>query len=158
MNVLKIDNWDDKNGEGARMTIFVAGCSFKCKGCFNHKSWSYLSGEECTDKLINDTFNLFDANRKYLSGLSILGGEPLAPRNFQRVIEICQIFKARFPEKNIWLWSGYVIEELQNLPQAEILKIIDVLIDGQFIANLHDNSLKFRGSSNQRILKKEVDF
>ena len=158
MNILKIEHWDDKNGQGARLTIFVAGCSFKCKGCFNYKSWSYLSGYECTDELMNSTFDLFDNNKEFLSGLSILGGEPLAPRNFKRVVEICSLFKSRFPEKNIWLWSGYTIEDLKTLPQATILQIIDILVDGQFIEELQDDCLEFRGSSNQRILRKGADF
>lgn len=158
MNLLKIDQFDDKNGTGARMTIFVAGCPHKCEGCFNVVSWSYLAGYECTQEIITKLFDKFDKDRAFLTGLSILGGEPLAPRNYKGVMDICRQFKTRFPEKDIWAWTGYTLEELKSLPQKEALPLIDTLVDGKFVESLKDSELAFRGSSNQRILKRGADY
>lgn len=158
MNLLKIDEFDDKNGDGARMTIFVSGCPHKCLNCFNKISWGYKNGFECTSSVKEAIFSKFRENVDFLSGLSILGGEPLAPRNFKEVIVICKEFKTLFPNKNIWLWSGYTLEEIQHLPQNKALKYIDTLVDGRFVEELKDTELNFRGSSNQRILKNGIDF
>ncbi|MCY9861237.1 anaerobic ribonucleoside-triphosphate reductase activating protein [Vibrio coralliirubri] len=158
MNLLKIDHFDDKNGNGARMTIFVAGCPHKCKGCFNVVSWSYLTGYECTQDVLTCLFDKFEKDRQFLTGLSILGGEPLAPRNYEGVLDICLQFKKRFPEKDIWVWTGYTLEELKEQPQAIALSLIDTLVDGRFEESLKDTELAFRGSSNQRILKLGIDY
>ncbi|ELP5899891.1 anaerobic ribonucleoside-triphosphate reductase activating protein [Vibrio vulnificus] len=158
MNIIKIDKFDDKNGDGARMTLFVAGCPHKCEGCFNKVSWSYLSGFECTKDVVEAFFSDFSENEAFLNGISILGGEPLAPRNFQTVKEICRSFKQQFPTKNIWVWSGYTLEQIQQSPQRVVLDYVDTLVDGKFVQSLHDPHLKFRGSSNQRILNKGIDY
>jgi anaerobic ribonucleoside-triphosphate reductase activating protein len=158
MNYLKIDEFDDKNGDGARMTIFVAGCPHKCEGCFNYKSWSYISGEAFTEEVQLSLFNSFETNREFLAGLSVLGGEPLAPRNRDAVIEMCRQFKLTFPEKNIWLWSGYTLAEIQESAASPILKVVDTLVDGKFEQDLHDLELSYRGSSNQRILRSGEHF
>lgn len=158
MNLLKIDHFDDKNGVGSRMTIFVAGCPHKCEGCFNVVSWSYLAGYECTQEVISNFLDRFEKDKDFLTGLSILGGEPLAPRNYEGVMDICRQFKQRFPDKDIWVWTGYTLEEIKEHPQNSALSLIDTLVDGRFKESLKDTELAFRGSSNQRILNRGIDY
>lgn len=158
MNYSSINWIDDKNGDGCRLTLFVSGCPHKCEGCFNKKTWSYHSGEEFSQEIEDSIFKYFEKNKSYLKGLSILGGEPMAPRNVERVGELLKKFKESYPEKDIWVWSGYTLEELTTPEQIETLKLIDTLVDGRYEESLRDTELRFRGSSNQRILVKNVDY
>lgn len=147
MNYAKIKPVDVANGEGVRVSLFVSGCSHHCKGCFNSELWNYDAGEAFSSEIIFGIIHLCDP--AHISGLSLLGGEPLDPRNVQRVMELCAVFKKYHPNKTIWCYTGYRWEDIKQL---HILKYIDVLVDGQFVEDLKDPRLKFRGSSNQRII------
>lgn len=147
MNYGKIKPVDVANGEGVRVSLFVSGCPHHCKGCFNAELWNYDAGEPFTFQTIEDIIH--SCLRPYISGLSLLGGEPLDPKNIQRVTDLCALFKRTFPKKTIWCYTGYQWEDVKHL---HIMKYIDVLVDGQFVEALKDPRLKFRGSANQRII------
>ena len=149
--IAKIKRYCISNGEGLRTAVFFSGCPFHCKGCFNKELWDYNYGIEFTQKIKEEIFSSID---DHISGISILGGEPLCKENYDIVLNLCKDFKAAFPNKTIWLWTGYTLDAVS----AEILNYIDVLIDGQFIQEKYDYNLKWRGSSNQRILRKRFDF
>ena len=149
--IAKIKRYCISNGEGLRTAVFFSGCPFHCKGCFNKELWDYNYGIEFTQKIKEEIFSSID---DHISGISILGGEPLCKENYDTVLNLCKDFKAAFPNKTIWLWTGYTLDAVH----AEILNYIDVLIDGQFIQEKYDYNLKWRGSSNQRILRKRFDF
>ena len=147
MNYAKIKPVDVANGEGVRVSIFVSGCSHHCKGCFNAELWNYDAGQKFTCDVIDEILNL--CSKDYITGLSLLGGEPLDPKNMADMNILCHAFKRKFPNKTIWCYTGYVWE---NVKQLYIMKYIDVIVDGQFVQALADPRLKFRGSSNQRII------
>ena len=147
MRYSKIRKMDVANGIGIRVSIFMQGCTFNCKNCFNPETHDFNGGIEFTDETINKVLELCDND--YIEGLSILGGEPLHPLNIEGSTKLAKAFKQKFPNKNIWVWSGFVFEQLN---QKEILNYIDVLVDGLFKEELHDPTLKFRGSSNQRVI------
>ncbi|MFZ7173975.1 anaerobic ribonucleoside-triphosphate reductase-activating protein [[Pasteurella] aerogenes] len=148
MNYLQYYPVDIVNGEGTRCTLFVSGCEHGCKGCYNQKSWSFSAGvlfdQAMEDQIIRD---LKDTRIKR-QGLSLSGGDPLHPRNMPTLLALVQRVKRECPEKDIWLWTGYKLEEL-NEEQQQMLPYIDVLIDGKFVKALADPSLIWRGSSNQ---------
>jgi anaerobic ribonucleoside-triphosphate reductase activating protein len=146
----KIKPVDVANGEGIRVSLFVSGCPHKCKGCFNSELWDYDAGDVFTINAFERVLTL--CGKDYISGLSLLGGEPLAPENRVDVWELCGWFKRIYPEKTIWLYTGYVWEEICELP---VMDYIDVLVDGRFVEGLSDPRLRFRGSSNQRIIDVE---
>jgi anaerobic ribonucleoside-triphosphate reductase activating protein len=147
MNYGKIKLTDVANGEGVRVSLFVSGCPHHCKGCFNAELWDYNAGEEFTHDLI---FNILDfCSLDHISGLSLLGGEPLDPKNLKQVTLLCYCFKRQYPNKTIWCYTGYEWDRIKHL---EIMPYIDVLVDGQFVQELKDPRLRFRGSSNQRII------
>lgn len=161
MNYSSINKFDDKNGDGARLVLFVSGCPHKCFNCFNKSTWSYLSGDPFSTEIEQDFFDYFEENKEFLSGISLLGGEPLAPRNIETTTAIMKRFKDNYGSlgKDIWVWSGYTLEELQdNEQQRAALALIDTLVDGKYVEELKDPDLKHRGSSNQRILKKGENF
>ena len=137
------------NGPGIRISIFVQGCSFHCKNCFNSETWDFDGGKEFTNKELEYLLTL--GENTHTKGLSILGGEPLHPNNVDTVIEICKAYKEKFPDKTIWLWTGFTYENL-NDKQKEVLKYLNVLVDGQFVDELKDFRLKYCGSSNQRVI------
>ena len=147
MNYGKIKPVDVANGEGVRVSLFVSGCPHHCKGCFNPELWNYDAGQEFTFETINGILNL--CFKDYISGLSLLGGEPLDPWNLKGVMDLCYAFKRYFPNKTIWCYTGYKWETINHL---EVMKHIDILVDGKFIEDLKDPRLRFRGSSNQRII------
>lgn len=151
----KIKELDIANGKGIRTSVFFSGCPHHCKGCFNKETWNENIGNDFTEETIDNIIVSLD--NEYTSGLSLLGGEPLAPYNIDAAIDLCRNVYTAFPNKNIWVWTGYKLEDLNN-KQKEILNYIDVLIDGPFIEELKDLSISWRGSSNQRILKKGQDF
>ena len=161
MNYAKIEPMSIVDGTGCRVSLFVSGCRNHCKGCFNEVTWDFNYGKPFTE--IEENEILEDCNKEYISGLTILGGEPMEPENQVVLENLIKKFKERFPEKNIWMYTGYVLEK-DLLPGQRkyvegvtglILDSIDTLVDGPFILAERNLSLKFRGSNNQRILDKE---
>lgn len=145
---------DVNNGEGCRVTLWVAGCTHHCKGCHNPQTWSFKSGREFTEDIKNKLYNVL--RLPYIKGITFSGGDPLD--SFEDVFELIKDIKNSFNDKDIWLFSGYTLEDIKNSEKSVILDYIDVLVDGEFKEELKDLSLKFRGSSNQRILYKDIDF
>ena len=147
MNYNKIRKMDISNGPGVRVAIFMQGCEFHCKNCFNTETWDFKKGKEFTDKTIERVLEL--AEKDYIAGLSILGGEPMHPKNEENTTKLAKAFKEKYPNKNIWMWSGFLFE---NIKDKEVFKYVDVLVDGRYQDELHDFRLKYRGSSNQRVI------
>lgn len=147
MNYAKIKHVDVANGEGVRVSLFVSGCPHHCKGCFNSELWDYDEGEEFDGDVVIQILQA--CSPSHIAGLSLLGGEPLDPNNIKRMTLLCRRFKQLYPNKTIWCYTGYEWERVKHL---DILKDIDVLVDGKFVQELADPRLKFRGSSNQRII------
>lgn len=145
---------DVNNGEGCRVTLWVAGCTHHCKGCHNPQTWSFKSGREFTEDIKNKLYNVLKL--PYIKGITLSGGDPLD--SFDDIFELVKDIKNSFNNKDIWLFSGYTLEDIQNSDKNIILEYIDVLVDGEFKEELKDLTLKFRGSSNQRILYKDIDF
>ncbi len=148
---------DVANGIGVRISLFVSGCTHHCKGCFNEEAWDFHYGNEFTEKEIEKIINLMD--HPYIAGLTLLGGEPLEHVNQQGILPLLRKVKEKFPDKNIWCYSGYNFEddimgkmykEWKETP--ELLSYLDVLVDGEFEEDKKDIKLRFRGSSNQRII------
>lgn len=147
----KIREMDISDGEGIRVSLFVQGCEFHCKGCFNPETWNFESGKEFTTETLDVLLKLCD--KKYIKGLSILGGEPMHPKNRETVVDIMRAFKFKFPNKDIWMWTGYTLENLlaeNNDDVKSMLIYLDYLIDGQFIEEKKNLNLKWAGSENQR--------
>lgn len=140
---------DVSNGPGMRVSIFFQGCHFHCKGCFNEETWNFKEGKEFTNKEVELILDL--ANKDYIKGLSILGGEPLHPNNLEGTLSLVKAFKEKYPNKTIWLWTGYTHENLDD-KQKEVVSNLDVLIDGPFRLDLSDFDLMYKGSSNQRVI------
>ena len=166
MNYASIRTCDIANGEGVRVTLFVSGCTHRCKGCFNPDQWDFDYGELFTRE-VEDRI-LKDLEPSYISGLSILGGEPMEPTNQRVLVPFLRRVREKFGDtKTIWVYTGCILDtdllaaKVGNLPESrwhievtdEFLKMIDVLVDGPFVEELKDISLQFRGSSNQRILR-----
>ncbi len=143
-----IREMDISNGPGVRVSIFTQGCSFHCKNCFNEETWDFKGGKEFNDETINKVLDL--CNKKHIKGLSILGGEPMHPSNIEGTTKLAKAFKERYPDKSLWVWSGFKFDE--DLKDKEVVKYIDVLVDGQYKDELHDFTLKWKGSSNQRVI------
>lgn len=150
MNYNKIRKMDISNGPGVRVSLFVQGCTFNCKNCFNPETHDFNEGNKFSLIQVNQILSLCKPD--YIRGLSILGGEPLHPKNTEDVTTLCKYFKQEYPFKTIWVWSGFKFEDLVKRENNEIFNYIDVLIDGQFIEELYDPSLLYRGSSNQRVI------
>ena len=151
-NYAKINAADFANGEGIRVSIFFSGCKFHCKGCFNSELWDFNYGVPFTQETIDTIIELMKPD--YIKGLSILGGEPF--QNRRAVKELVLKVKSAYPNKDIWVWTGYKMEEFigwttYGLYEKPILDNIDVLIDGRYEDDKRDLTLAFRGSSNQRI-------
>ena len=157
MNFSAINPTDIANGRGVRVSLFVSGCTHHCPGCFNASTWDFNAGQPFTEETEEHILGLLKPD--YINGLSLLGGEPFEPVNQRALLPLIREFKARFPEKDIWAYSGYVYDR-DLLPGGrafcevtdEILDSLAVLVDGPFIERLKDISLKFRGSSNQRLI------
>ena len=147
MRYNKIRKMDISNGPGVRVSIFFQGCHFHCKDCFNSETWDFEGGKEFTDKTIDRVIEL--CGNDYIVGLSMLGGEPMHPVNIEGTTKLAKTFKEKYPNKNIWVWSGFLFEGLKD---KEVLKYIDVLVDGQFKTELFDPRLRWKGSSNQRVI------
>ena len=148
MKYNKIRKMDISNGPGVRVSIFMQGCSFHCKNCFNPETWDFKSGTEFTDETIDKIIDL--ANNDYIKGLSILGGEPMHPNNIKGTTKLAKKFKEIYPDKTIWVWSGFLFD--RDLKDKEVLNYIDVLVDGRYEDELHDFTLKWKWSSNQRVI------
>ena len=160
MNYCDIKFCDSGNGDGVRVSLWVSGCDNKCPGCFNEIAWDYNYGKLFTDIEMNEI--LRGCAKSYITGLTILGGEPMSPLNQPDVLRICDAYKQRYPEKTLWIYTGYILER-DLLPGQRkhvevvtdrILDLVDVLVDGPFIQAQRDLSLQFRGSSNQRLLSR----
>jgi len=150
VNYGRIKKTDIANGPGVRVSLFVSGCRNRCKGCFQPETWDFNYGQEYDG--VNTANEIIEAlSPEYISGLSILGGDPIERENVSEVVTLCHLVKLLYPDKSIWLWTGYYYEELL-LREPKILEYVDVIVDGPFKENLKDISLVWRGSSNQRII------
>ena len=167
-----IKNCDIANGEGVRVTIFVSGCTHHCKGCFQPETWNFSYGEEYTEETADKIIEMLKPI--YIDGLTLLGGEPMEPDNQRALLPLLRRIRAELPSKNIWCYSGFTLENdlletaephggrvnadgsILSRPRCEatdeMLSLIDILVDGEFIAEQKNISLSFRGSENQRII------
>ena len=154
MRYNKVRKMDISNGPGVRVSVFFQGCMFHCKSCFNSETWDFNLGKEYTLDIENKILEF--CKEDYIDGLSILGGEPMHPLNIEGTIHLARRFKEMYPKKTLWAWSGYLFDEI---PNKEIFKYIDVLVDGRFMVDKKDPRLKYAGSSNQRVIdvKKTYD-
>lgn len=150
MNYHKYFPVDVINGEGTRCTLFVAGCEHHCVGCYNKSTLNPNSGNPFTQLLEDQIINDLNDQRIKRRGLSLSGGDPLHPNNVDPILHLVKRVKKECPDKDIWLWSGYVLDELTE-KQRQIIALVDVMIDGRFMQDLRDPSLLWRGSSNQII-------
>jgi len=150
MNYHQYHPIDVVNGPGTRSTLFVSGCEHNCKGCYNQSTWSLRSGHSYTQDLENRIIADLNDTRIPKRGLSLSGGDPLHPQNVSAILHLVKRVKQECTDKDIWLWTGYLLSELSEA-QKQVLEYIDVLIDGKFIKELADPSLDWRGSSNQVI-------
>lgn len=162
MRYASIRNMDISNGEGVGVSLFVQGCHFHCKNCFNQDTWDFSGGKEWNREIEDEFMKL--ANRPYIKRVSLLGGEPLADENVLDIMRLINRIKTECPDKKIWCYTGYTWEQIfpivnpyLNLTQAEmtrqnVVKSCDILVDGRFVEEEKDLSLEFRGSENQRII------
>lgn len=165
MNYAQMRSMDISNGEGIGVSLFVQGCDFHCKNCFNSETWDFSKGQEWNEKTKNQFLKLVE--KPFIQRVSILGGDPLHPKNVQNVLKIVDEIRVSYPTKNIWLYTGYTWEQIMypivtddlNLERDCIIKArkelvskCDVLIDGRYVDKLRDVSLHWRGSSNQRVI------
>ena len=148
MRYNKIRKMDISNGPGVRVSIFMQGCSFNCKNCFNKETHDFCGGKEFDDSTIERVLEL--CNNENIEGLSILGGEPMHPKNIDGTTKLAKAFKEKFPNKSIWSWSGYSFDN--DLKDKEVVKYLDVLVDGQYNDDLRNPTLKWKGSENQRVI------
>lgn len=170
MRYAQIRSMDISNGDGVGVSLFVQGCPFHCKNCFNSETWDFNGGKKWTEKTKNKFMELID--RPYIKRVSFLGGECLAEQNLDEVLKLVQEIRISFPEKTIWLYTGFEWNQIMNmqvmqpifsckdleskiqniLKRQEIIKMCDVLVDGEYIDEQKDLTLKFRGSKNQRVI------
>ena len=157
MNYADIKKYDVANGPGVRISLFVSGCSHFCKGCFNEIAWDYNYGKEFTDDTINEIVEFLD--NPHIAGLTILGGEPMDPKNQDALVPLVKKVKELYPNKTIWCFTGYLFDKdlLENMYKEnpstrELLSRFDVMVDGEFVEELKNLNLKFKGSSNQRTI------
>ncbi|AFB83895.1 anaerobic ribonucleotide reductase small subunit [Vibrio phage pVp-1] len=152
MNYMQYYPTDVVNGEGTRCVLFVSGCSHGCNGCYNEAAWNPNSGHEFTQELEDQIIKDLQDTRIKRRGLTLSGGDPLHKRNFASVLRLCKRVRKECPTKDIWLYTGYTLEQVKQGRFCAILDYIDVLVDGKFEKDLYDAGLKFRGSSNQNII------
>lgn len=151
MRYNKIRKMDISNGEGIRVSIFVQGCTFNCAGCFNPETHDFNEGKEFTQETLSTLLDL--CNNSQIKGLSILGGEPLHSKNVDTVLKIVKQFKQSYPNKDLWLWTGFQFEDiLKDINKKLVIEYCDFIIDGRFIENKKDLRLKWAGSTNQRFI------
>ncbi len=157
MNYATIKNCDIANGPGVRISLFVSGCRHHCKGCFNEVAWDFSYGEPFTQETADSILKMMEP--AHIKGITLLGGEPFEPENQPTLLQLLRQVRAMFPEKSVWCFSGYLFDR-DILPgklgdptiTREMLGLIDVLVDGPFILEKKDLTLRFRGSSNQRLI------
>ncbi len=157
MNYATIKNCDIANGPGVRVSLFVSGCTHHCKGCFNEVAWDFAYGEPFTQEVEDRILAMLAPS--HIKGITLLGGEPFEPQNQPALVKFLHRVRERYPEKTIWCFSGYLFDR-DILPgrlgdpaiTREMLRLLDVLVDGPFILDKKDLTLRFRGSSNQRII------
>jgi len=154
MNYATIKNCDIANGPGVRVSLFVSGCTHRCKGCFNEVAWDFNYGEPFTREVMESVLDML--RPAYIRGLTLLGGEPFEPQNQASVVELLREIKKQMPEKSIWAFSGYLFDKdilSGRLGDCtEYLSYLDVLVDGPFVEAKKNLSLRFRGSENQRLI------
>lgn len=156
MNYGEIKKTDIADGIGVRVSVFVSGCTHHCKNCFNEATWDFNYGKPYTSETEKEIMNALKP--MYISGLTLLGGEPFEPLNQRELVKLLRKVRSELPYKTVWCYSGYTYEELTGKSKAvcectdEMLSMIDVLVDGEFVEEKKDIRLKFRGSSNQRII------
>lgn len=159
MNWAEIKYNDIANGEGVRTSLFVSGCRHHCKNCFNEIAWDFQYGKPFDEATAEKILNSVEPD--WINGVSLLGGEPFEPENQQALLDFLTEFKARFANKNVWCYTGFTYEEIMGTKaesrcftdiSKQLLSRIDILVDGRFVEKLKDIRLKFRGSSNQRII------
>lgn len=160
MNWAEIKTNDIANGEGVRTSLFVSGCRHHCKNCFNEVTWDFGYGNLFTEETMEQIFESVD--HEWINGISLLGGEPFEPENQKVLVPFLVMFRERFPDKTVWCYTGFTIEQILGSTEEksraatdiskEMLSLIDVLVDGPYCEELHSLTLKFRGSSNQRVI------
>lgn len=157
MNYATIKPVDIANGPGVRVSLFVSGCTHRCKGCFNEEAWDFQFGKPFTQEVQEQLLSSLDHD--YIEGLTLLGGEPMEPSNQEALLPFIRAVRERLPQKTIWCFTGYDFEKdiLGRMMEAssvtrELIPLFDVMVDGKFVAEKKNLSLKFRGSENQRVL------
>lgn len=163
MRYAQIRSMDISNGEGVGVSLFVQGCPFHCKNCFNSDTWDFNGGKEWTEEIKDKFMELI--NRPYIKRISVLGGEPLAEQNLDEVLSLIKEIRISFPKKTIWLYTGYSYSEifrgqssclsqegLNNFKRREIIKLCDIIVDGKYIDEQRDLTLAYRGSKNQHCI------
>ena len=156
MNFATIKKRDIANGPGVRVSLFVSGCTHHCPGCFNEVAWDFDYGAPFTRDVEDEILALMEP--EYISGITLLGGEPFEPQNQAVLLPFLRRIRERFPTKTIWCFSGYTLEQLQGQSRARcehtdaMLSLLDVLVDGRFILAQKNIRLRFRGSENQRLI------
>lgn len=155
MNYSNIIDCDVANGVGVRVSLFVSGCTNHCDGCFQPQTWDFNYGEPFTEETEDQIIEML--SKPYIDGLTLLGGEPFEPANQPTLVHLLRRVRTELPEKNVWCYTGFTLEELLEDTYCrceatdDMLRLIDILVDGRFREDLKDVSLKFRGSSNQRM-------
>ncbi len=157
MNFASVKKHDVANGPGVRVSLFVSGCTHRCKGCFNAEAWDFSYGSPFTEETAREVLSALAPD--HIAGLSLLGGEPFEPCNQRALLPLLRAFRSRYPQKNVWCYTGYTMDtDLAAGGRAhceateEMLSLLDVLVDGEFIEEQKDLKLRFRGSANQRII------
>lgn len=157
MNYGEIKDCDIANGVGVRVTLFVSGCTNRCPGCFQPETWDFNYGKEFTSETEELILNMLEPS--YINGLTVLGGEPFEPQNQEVLMPFLKKVREKYPEKTIWSFSGFVLEDLVKEGThchtditKEMLDTLDVLVDGRFVQELKNIQLRFRGSENQRLI------
>ena len=156
MNFATIKKRDIANGPGVRVSLFVSGCTHRCEGCFNEVAWDFSYGEPFTVAVENELLEALSPD--FIAGITLLGGEPFEPENQRALLPFLKRVREAFPQKTVWCYSGYTLEQLQGESRArcevtdEMLSILDVLVDGRFVLAKKNIRLRFRGSENQRLI------
>ena len=157
MNYGGIKEYDIANGPGIRLSLFVSGCTHHCKGCFNPETWDFNYGKPFTDE--TEDYIIKQLGYDFYQGMTLLGGEPMEPPNQRRLLPLVKRFKETYPEKDLWCFSGYLFDSeilgkfAKEMEETkELLKYIDVLVDGEFMIDKKNITLLFKGSSNQRTI------
>ena len=159
MNYATIKWTDIANGEGVRVSLFVSGCTHRCKNCFNEVAWDFAYGEPFTQEVEDEILKALSSD--FIAGISLLGGEPLEPQNQEALYPFIKRLRETYPQKTVWCYTGFVLDEKngvlkesrKNTPYTQkLIALFDVLVDGAYVEELKDIRLKFRGSSNQRVI------